>query len=501
MKTTLVAHLTRLGMVGLLVASPFATLSAQSDNGEDRRPRLKLPRARQEAPHPAHAEEDVSWTAAPSSETPRLGVMVDVGGDGIVVAEVNDGSIASAAGLLAGDILLNMNGTRLDEVGDIAKVLKQSRPGQSIEIGVIREGAGLVKLDTTMPSPPKKKAAPKARTPVDGHQGGFLGVQLGEGRDGGVSVEGVVEQSAAWFAGLEKGDVLTSIGDQKVKNGEDVVGAVASKAPGQFVRLGFVRDGENQTARARIGARTPATGNLGNSNMAPAMRFRGNQLAVPHNLQGNNVFFLGDDEDGAHGLHEFKVMDGDGNVFFSDDEHEPHALFLGPDGEHEVKIFDGGDWVHEDGGDFRFDFDMDDLDLDLGELEDFEGSMRIQIEDGVMTIDRNGEVQTIDLGDVDGAHGAAIKVLPKGMIQGLKGLPGQSKSKIQYRVKKSSSNSANTQGGTRVKTLSFATAPEAKAEATDCEIQTECEIEIESSCESSCEDEQDQEVVEDVGVN
>ena len=68
--------------------------------------------------------------------------------------------------------------------------------------------------------------------------------------------------------------------------GEDVVGAVASKAPGQFVKLGFVCDGEKQAARARIGARTPAIGNLGSGSMLPTMRFRGNPLAVPHALQG-----------------------------------------------------------------------------------------------------------------------------------------------------------------------------------------------------------------------
>ena len=69
----------------------------------------------------------------------------------------------------------------------------------------------------------------------------------------GVWVGGLVENGPAAAAGLQEGDIITTIGDQPVRSFDDLVSYLFnSTTPGQEVTLTFIRGGEQQTVTATI---------------------------------------------------------------------------------------------------------------------------------------------------------------------------------------------------------------------------------------------------------
>jgi serine protease Do len=69
----------------------------------------------------------------------------------------------------------------------------------------------------------------------------------------GAKITSVNKESAAEKAGLKKGDIITSIGDKKIEDAEDVSGAVLSHKPGDKVSVNIIRDGKAQTVTAVLG--------------------------------------------------------------------------------------------------------------------------------------------------------------------------------------------------------------------------------------------------------
>ena len=104
---------------------------------------------------------------------------------------------------------------------------------------------------------------------VDGaHSGGFLGVQLtgltpelrshfGVDEDRGVMVSKVVDDSAAFRAGLQAGDIITAVNSEDVSSQRDLIHSIGSRSEGESVDLEIWRDGGSQTISAMLDKRSP----------------------------------------------------------------------------------------------------------------------------------------------------------------------------------------------------------------------------------------------------
>ena len=99
-------------------------------------------------------------------------------------------------------------------------------------------------------------------------QRGWLGIQLHEldpdlGRmiglhdARGALVMDVVEGGAAAAAGLRRWDVITSVSDRPIEDGDALVRTISAQLPGSTVKLGVVRDGRPVTIAARLTERGP----------------------------------------------------------------------------------------------------------------------------------------------------------------------------------------------------------------------------------------------------
>lgn len=340
------------------------------------------------AQHPASGSGLVEFTkpaAAPrvrftaAEEPPKLGVMVSETDDGVLISDVFDGSLASRAGVTDGDILFKIGDSRINDVADIPAALAATAKAKAVSITVIRPGEGLVTLKARQAAPAPKKAEGNFFVTSDAN-GGFLGVELGEGTSNGVTIDGVIDNSAAWFAGLEDGDVLISVNGDAVNTAEDVSAAIGSKSAGTKVKLVYSRNGEKQTAKVKLGERTPAI----------------------QNPMGNMLFSGPDGQDGPHGLFFGEGgMDG-GNFVF----------------DHEGLSGDGGTFVID--GNFDGDFDWTELSEEMGEWTEDDGQLKLHLK-------LDGD-HLKGLHELDGDHAAQLHKALKGMKLGeLKGLKGQLK--------------------------------------------------------------------------
>jgi serine protease Do len=71
----------------------------------------------------------------------------------------------------------------------------------------------------------------------------------------GALVGDVLPDGPAKEAGVQRGDIIVSLGGKEVADAKDLMNQVALVAPGTTVELGIVRDGKKTTAKVRVGKR------------------------------------------------------------------------------------------------------------------------------------------------------------------------------------------------------------------------------------------------------
>jgi len=75
------------------------------------------------------------------------------------------------------------------------------------------------------------------------------------GFNSGVLVNTVEPKGPAAAAGIQPGDIIVSVDGKSIKNGDDLVANIASRAPGSSAKIGYVRDGKTNSATVAIADR------------------------------------------------------------------------------------------------------------------------------------------------------------------------------------------------------------------------------------------------------
>lgn len=211
--------------------------------------------------------------------------------EGAIVTEVVDGAPASAAGIEAGDVIVEFDGERIRGARQLTRVVRETPAGRSVAAIVFRDGAR-VDVNVTpgeRPRPDRRASRRRIEIPerdaaeafvwrgdtalleglpdivngavmslagrarlgiraesVDGQLADYFGVSAG------VLVRHVEEDTVAAAAGLRAGDVITAIDGEAVEDLGALRRRVSALDPGASFAIAVVREGAGMSLPAEL---------------------------------------------------------------------------------------------------------------------------------------------------------------------------------------------------------------------------------------------------------
>jgi serine protease Do len=138
---------------------------------------------------------------------------------GALISQVNEDSPAEAAGLKPGDVITQINNTKITQATQVKTTISLLRVGSNVRIKVKRNGKELT-LDSVVTDIKKHEQQLQSKNPF------LYGLALKNfeqnsplhGNVVGIQVVGATENSAGWRAGLRPGDVIISANNQPTPN-------------------------------------------------------------------------------------------------------------------------------------------------------------------------------------------------------------------------------------------------------------------------------------------
>ena len=167
---------------------------------------------------------------------------------GAIVSQVTPDSPAGHAGLKAGDVLRELNGKRIANGSALQVAVSEMAPGNSIELGVLRDGKSET-IRVTVGEYHANKTEEADNAGSSGAQGGKLGLAVADLTSDvrqqlnvpeqvhGAAIQTVRPGSAAEDAGLAPGNVILEVNRHSVENAESFVNAVHSVPAGKDILL------------------------------------------------------------------------------------------------------------------------------------------------------------------------------------------------------------------------------------------------------------------------
>src|SRR2546421_3169438 len=162
--------------------------------------------------------------------------------EGVLVADVMKGGPAEAAGLRPGDVVVELNGTRIHEVPDLQRHIANVAPGQRVRLGVVRDGAPQ-RITVIVAEMPAEEPTLSAQAGSEG-----FGLQVEALAPGaaerlnlpmsqGVLVVDVATGGPADRARLRRGDVILEVWRQPVSDARTLRQALGGVPAGEAALL------------------------------------------------------------------------------------------------------------------------------------------------------------------------------------------------------------------------------------------------------------------------
>ena len=229
------------------------------------------------SPAPAAAAKPSSYLGVDIRDVThdRMAALKLKGDRGIEIMLVDQDSPAGKAGLKEHDVILSFNGRNLQGSEDLRKLIRDTPPGQTVELGISRDGQPMTVKTQLADRHRAMVIAPRARVSVripriavpiittlsrrngvlvenlTPQLGDVFGVKDGEG----VLIRSVDKGSPGETAGLRAGDVIVRVGNQKVASTSDWNRLLRQQKPGP-VQLGIMREKRQQTLSLTVPERS-----------------------------------------------------------------------------------------------------------------------------------------------------------------------------------------------------------------------------------------------------
>ncbi len=146
---------------------------------------------------------------------------------GALVNAVDTGGPADKAGIKAGDIIMSVEGKKIEQSVDLPRAIGEAKPGQTLRFGVFRKGEtrDIAVAIGEMPSDRVARAPTRATPPEKQSRLGIAVRPLTPEERKRIDADGVVVEQvdgAAARAGVQPGDVILALNDQPIDSIEQL---------------------------------------------------------------------------------------------------------------------------------------------------------------------------------------------------------------------------------------------------------------------------------------
>lgn len=211
---------------------------------------------------------------------PNLQEAFDLGrADGVVIVDVMKDSPADKAGLHRKDIVISVDGRKIETPEELSTYVAEDKPGDTTTIIVYRDGKEDPVRVVIGNRPGKKFDAARSGYgdnlrkyfQMQTSPSGYIGTQIIDLNDqlaeyfavpdgGGTLVTEVEKDSPAEKAGLKAGDVIVAVDGKTVAESQDLVDIIGDKEKGDKVTVAYYRRGTKAELPVEIDTRDDAFG-------------------------------------------------------------------------------------------------------------------------------------------------------------------------------------------------------------------------------------------------
>jgi serine protease Do len=165
-------------------------------------------------------------------------------GTGVLVNSVFEGQPASEVGVLVGDIILKIGGSKVNSPSSMIRLIGSITPGQVVRIDILRDGERKL-FDLQLG---KREATTKVATLAPESSYNLLGFKVDSVNEDGanVAVSEISSGSQAEIKGLKVGDIISSVNGELLKGKSQFKEIVDSLTRGKPVFLLIIRGEENK---------------------------------------------------------------------------------------------------------------------------------------------------------------------------------------------------------------------------------------------------------------
>jgi Do/DeqQ family serine protease len=178
---------------------------------------------------------------------------------GALVADVWAGGSAARAGLRTGDVIVSVDGQPAADAAAVNFAISSRRPGDSVRVGVLREGGRTqtlnLRADAPPSDPPRDERTLTGRNPFDGatvvNLSPAVAIELGVDPFVGPGVLVTrIGRGVALNANLRPGDLIRRVNGRQIQTVRDLAAAIA--AGGAAWQVTIERNGQEQTGNFRL---------------------------------------------------------------------------------------------------------------------------------------------------------------------------------------------------------------------------------------------------------
>ena len=178
-----------------------------------------------------------------------LGLTTEDEKAGLTVKLAPDDAPAGKAGIKEGDVIAQVDEKKIEKYDEFIAYLATKKPGEIAKFTVKRGDKNVVievKLEPRETPAPKKDPTPKNAPPV-------LGIQIASA-EGGVEIAALTTNGPAEKAGLEKGEIVTTINGKKVTDQATLRTALSTFKSGDKVKVTVLKDKKSREVEVTLAA-------------------------------------------------------------------------------------------------------------------------------------------------------------------------------------------------------------------------------------------------------